>query len=133
MDLVAATGAPGIVGAWALTSLLQRWVAPTRCDCHCSGSVADPILALLERQLERCGPAHLREPCPGIDKLLLSLLVAATFLLGVGLGLLLGRPPAEPPANAAASVADDAVLLDRPAGPTTPASRRALRLNGGGR
>lgn len=83
-DLAVALGAQSVV---------IRLFTPTRCECYCgeAASVDDRAFQLLERQLDRCGPANLTVPlqpaCPSLPELP-SQLWAVT--LGFVLGLFAG-------------------------------------------
>ena len=104
-DLAVALGAQSVV---------IRLFTPTRCECYCgeAASVDDRAFQLLERQLDRCGPANLTVPlqpaCPSLPELPSQLwAVTLGFILGIFTGcafyaVLVGRERRPPPALAAA-------------------------------
>jgi len=48
---------------YAVLGLLGR----QRCECHCYGSVDQALLAIVEKQLDRCGLEQLNvRPCPAV-------------------------------------------------------------------
>ena len=76
----------GAVGPTAVT--LAAWAlgrsAPVevRCQCECGGKTSDTAFALLERQLERCGPEQLARAPQAAPEQPLLLVLGLTFVLG---------------------------------------------------
>ena len=141
----------GIVGAlspsctgdlaafWAYTvsaAATANWLAPGRCDCHCSGNQADEsLLQILKSQLDRCGPEALngfpQPTCPeqigwGGDGLGATL--AIVFIFGVFAGCLVGwsshllieRSQARP--TRASTASSPKVLIPQETDENTPTS-----------
>ena len=77
-------------GSW----IVARWTGQTACYCDCSQPADVNLLAVLQEQLNRCGPGELNHPCPsyleiiGWQRLSDSLFVGSICL---ALGFLFGR------------------------------------------
>ena len=113
-------------GAAALGSYLAGFLRSDRaCHCICETLGGSPVLALLEKQLDRCGPEHLvRDPVPvdrcaefwSRDSLLFALFVGLFF--GSFLGWRLARAfpltaPANRPESPASAESNDGGEIDR--------------------
>ena len=77
--------------AFAGDLLGKYWLPASKCHCHCevaeAHEVSAPVLQLLEKQLERCGPENLRvaQPSAGVP----FTVVVIAFFVGIFLGGLL--------------------------------------------
>ncbi len=66
--------------------LAAAWLSPSApCRCICESSVDRGVLALVERQLDRCGPEHLTRPGGWTNTLLI---ICVSFLFGAVVGAL---------------------------------------------
>ena len=85
---------PGLCMDWALSwtsalavHTLSSWWAGRECICHCecAGSPDAAVLSLLDKQLQRCGPANLTvAPAPGLGFGFLACVVLVSAALGAG-------------------------------------------------
>ena len=69
------------------------WLTRSNCVCECSRSEKDPILKLLQSQLERCGPEKLNSvACPAaVTPLWADFFFCSLTLLLTSLGFAAGR------------------------------------------
>ena len=133
-------------------SALCSWAAPVqRCHCECYSSVPGQLLDILDRQLERCGPANLTstrvvERCSDWSPFLagFALGALAAGLLGLTLVVAMSRSrrpaaPAPAPATrqqaaaAAPSVEAELLSIEADALAATPSSLRRRPAVGVGR
>lgn len=93
--MFAASAAHSVVSGIALG--IGTWLAAPdtrcRCECHLGGATSadEKLIALLQRQLDRCGPANLTAapPIPPLGSEGFSLaLIGCAFFVGVVLGAL---------------------------------------------
>ena len=117
---------PAICAAGGYLAALLCGGSSTRCVCEIKGPSVDlAVIDLLQRQLDRCGPANLTQPAAvDISGLVSVTVLPSTLLVGFVIGFVIGvllapivrwitlasPSPAGPPSGAA---------------PVTPSRRRA--------
>ena len=119
---------PAICAAGGYLAALLCGGSSPRCVCEVKGPSVDlAIIELLQRQLDRCGPANLTQhPTVDVSGLVSVSVLPPTLLAGVVIGLVFGvllasyirRVASAPPSSAAPSASSGAA-------PLTPSRRRA--------
>ena len=113
--------------AWAAPALVGPLLGgPRECRCHCAceNAVESAALALLGRQLERCGPERLTVPPSGEALVTVGHLAAlAALALAFGAGFWFGRRSGAPALAEAPKPRERGSLLAI-TGPVTPATLR---------